>query len=196
MQSVQLKLYTIYRLSQCLKPGTNWGLGIRVRILLILLPAAGRSFSPSFARPPLVVLSNNDGCAIARCAQAKALGIHMGQPAHELKDYISRFGLKMRSANFTLYGDMSDRVVSILRTFTPRLEVYSIDESFLDLSGVSNRLELAQDIRYTVNQWTGIPCCVGIGLTKTLAKMANKWAKKHGGVIDVSNHGLRAEIMD
>ena len=90
---------------------------------------------------------------------------------------------------------MSDRVVSILRIFTPRLEVYSIDESFLDLSGVSNRLELAQDIRYTVNQWTGIPCCVGIGPTKTLAKMANRWAKKHGGVIEASDRGLRAEIM-
>ena len=152
-------------------------------------------FQPQLRKTPLVVLSNNDGCAIARCAMAKALGIRMGQPAHELKDYISRFGLKMRSANFTLYGDMSNRVVSILRTFTPRLEVYSIDESFLDLSGVSNRLDLAQDIRYTVNQWTGIPCCVGIGPTKTLAKMANKWAKKHGGVIDASDRGLRAEIM-
>jgi DNA polymerase V len=152
-------------------------------------------FQPQLRKNPLVVLSNNDGCAIARCAKAKALGIRMGQPAHELKDYVSRFGLKMQSANFTLYGDMSDRVVSILRAFTPRLEVYSIDESFLDLSGVSNRLELAQDIRYTVNQWAGIPCCVGIGPTKTMAKMANKWAKKHGGVIDASDKGLRAEIM-
>jgi DNA polymerase V len=80
----------------------------------------------------------------------------------------------MRSLNFTLFWDMSDRVVSILRTFTPRLEVYSIYESFLNLSGVSNRLKLAQDIRYTVNQWTGIPCCVGTGPTKTLAKMANR----------------------
>jgi DNA polymerase V len=152
-------------------------------------------FQPQLRQTPLVVLSNNDGCAIARCAQSKALGIRMGQPAHELKDYVTRFGLKMRSANFTLYGDMSDRVVSILRTFTPRLEVYSIDESFLDLSGVSNRLELAQDIRYTINQWTGIPCCVGIGPTKTLAKMANKWAKKHGGVIDASDRVFRAKIM-
>jgi DNA polymerase V len=152
-------------------------------------------FQPQFRQTPLVVLSNNDGCAIARCARSKALGIRMGQPAHELKDYVTRFGLKMRSANFTLYGDMSDRVVSILRTFTPRLEVYSIDESFLDLSGLRDHLELAQDIRYTVNQWTGIPCCVGIGPTKTLAKMANKWAKKHGGVIDASDKTLRAEIM-
>jgi DNA polymerase V len=119
----------------------------------------------------------------------------MGQPAHELKDYVTRFGLQMRSANFTLYGDMSDRVVSILRTFTPRLEVYSIDESFLDLSGVRDRMELAQDIRYTVDKWTGIPCCVGIGPTKTLAKMANKWAKKNGGVIDASDRALRQQIM-
>ncbi len=152
-------------------------------------------FQPRLKKTPLVVLSNNDGCAIARCAQAKALGVRMGQPAHELKDYVARFGLQMRSANFTLYGDMSHRVVETLRQFSPRIEVYSIDESFLDLSGVSNRLDLGQDIRFTVNQWTGIPCCVGIGPTKTLAKLANKWAKKHGGVIDASDRGLRAEIM-
>lgn len=152
-------------------------------------------FQPRLKKTPLVVLSNNDGCAIARCAKAKALGIRMGQPAHELKDYVARFGLQMRSANFTLYGDMSHRVVETLRQFSPRIEVYSIDESFLDLSGVSNRLDLGQDIRFTVNQWTGIPCCVGIGPTKTLAKLANKWAKKHGVVIDASDRGLRAEIM-
>lgn len=152
-------------------------------------------FQPRLKKTPLVVLSNNDGCAIARCAQAKSLGIRMGQPAHELKDYVARFGLQMRSANFTLYGDMSHRVVETLRQFSPRIEVYSIDESFLDLLGVSNRLDLGQDIRFTVNQWTGIPCCVGIGPTKTLAKLANKWAKKHGGVIDASDRGLRAEIM-
>lgn len=152
-------------------------------------------FQPELRERPLVVLSNNDGCAIARCAKAKALGIAMGQPAHQLKEYVQRFGLQMRSANFGLYGDMSARVVETLREFSRRIEVYSIDESFLDLSGVRDRLSLGQDIRFTVKQWTGIPCCVGIGPTKTLAKLANKWAKKHGGVIDVSESADRAEIM-
>jgi DNA polymerase V len=152
-------------------------------------------FQPHLRLKPLVVLSNNDGCAIARCAQSKALGIRMGQPAHELGPYVQRFGLQMRSANFSLYGDMSARVVETLRQFSPRIEVYSIDESFLDLSGVRDRLELGQDIRFTVKQWTGIPCCVGIGPTKTLAKMANKWAKSHGGVIDVSDRAVRAEVL-
>ena len=152
-------------------------------------------FQSALRLKPLVVLSNNDGCAIARCAQAKALGIRMGHPAHELKDYIKRFGLQMRSANFGLYGDMSARVVETLRQFSPWIEVYSIDESFLDLSGVRDRIELGRDIQFTVKQWTGVPCCVGIGPTKTLAKMANKWAKKHGGVIDASDSVFRAKIM-
>ena len=152
-------------------------------------------FQPALRERPLVVLSNNDGCAIARCAQAKALGIAMGQPAHQLKEYVQRFGLQMRSANFGLYGDMSARVVETLREFSRRIEVYSIDESFLDLSGVRDRESLGQDIRFTVKQWTGIPCCIGIGPTKTLAKLANKWAKKHGGVIDVSDSAQRGAIM-
>lgn len=152
-------------------------------------------FQPALRERPLVVLSNNDGCAIARCAQAKALGIAMGQPAHQLKEYVQRFGLQMRSANFGLYGDMSARVVETLREFSRRIEVYSIDESFLDLSGIRDRESLGQDIRFTVKQWTGIPCCVGIGPTKTLAKLANKWAKKHGGVIDVSNTSERELIL-
>jgi DNA polymerase V len=101
----------------------------------------------------------------------------------------------MRSANFGLYGDMSARVVETLRQFSPRIEVYSIDESFLDLSGVRDRMELGRDIQFTVKQWTGVPCCVGIGPTKTLAKMANKWAKKHGGVIDVSDRAVRQKVL-
>ena len=152
-------------------------------------------FQPHLRLTPLIVLSNNDGCAIARCAQAKTLGIRMGHPAHELKDYVKRFGLQMRSANFGLYGDMSARVVETLRQFSPRIEVYSIDESFLDLSGVRDRMELGRDIQFTVKQWTGVPCCVGIGPTKTLAKMANKWAKKHGGVIDVSDRAVREGVL-
>lgn len=152
-------------------------------------------FQPELRLKPLVVLSNNDGCAIARCAKAKALGIAMGQPAHDLKEYVQRFGLQMRSANFGLYGDMSARVLETLAQFSKRIEVYSIDESFLDVSGGRDLLALGQDIRYTVKQWTGIPCCVGIGQTKTLAKLANKWAKKHGGVIDISLPEMRAEVL-
>ena len=143
-------------------------------------------FQPHLRAKPLVVLSNNDGCAIARCAQSKALGIGMCQPAHQLGEYVKRFGLQMRSANFGLYGDMSARVVSVLREFCPRTEVYSIDESFLDLSGIRERLEFSHDLRFSIRQWTGIPCCIGIGPSKTLAKLANKWAKKNGGVIDIS----------
>ncbi len=152
-------------------------------------------FQPHLRAKPLVVLSNNDGCAIARCAQAKALGIGMGQPAHQLGEYVKRFGLQMRSANFGLYGDMSARVVSVLREFCPRIEVYSIDESFLDLSGIRERLEFSHDLRFSIRQWTGIPCCIGIGPSKTLAKLANKWAKKNGGVIDISEPSMRAKVL-
>jgi DNA polymerase V len=152
-------------------------------------------FQPHLRAKPLVVLSNNDGCAIARCAQAKALGIRMGQPAHQLGEYVKRFGLQMRSANFGLYGDMSARVVSVLREFCPRIEVYSIDESFLDLSGIRERLEFCHDLRFSIRQWTGIPCCIGIGPSKTLAKLANKWAKKNGGVIDISEPSMRAKVL-
>ncbi|WP_343161374.1 Y-family DNA polymerase [Stenotrophomonas sp. B1-1] len=146
-----------------------------------------RVFQPALRRVPLVVLSNNDGCAIARSAEAKALGIKMGQPAHELKHLVRRHGLQMRSANFGLYGDMSARVVSILREAAPRVEVYSIDESFIDLEGVRDRKQFARDLRQRVHRWTGIPNCIGIGPTKTLAKLANKVAKGADGVIDLGD---------
>jgi len=136
-----------------------------------------RVFQPGLRGVPLVVLSNNDGCAIARSAEAKALGIKMGQPAHELKPLVRRHGLQMRSANFGLYGDMSPRVVSVLREAAPRVEVYSIDESFIDLDGIRDRERFARDLRQRVHRWTGIPNCIGIGPTKTLAKLANKVAK-------------------
>lgn len=152
-------------------------------------------FQPQLRGKPLVVLSNNDGCAIARSAQAKALGIKMGQPAHELKHLVRDHGLQMRSANFTLYGDMSARVVSILRDAAPRVEVYSIDESFLDLSGIRNRLGFCRELRERVQRWTGIPNCIGIGPTKTLAKLANKVAKKGAGVVDLSDPVERAAAL-
>lgn len=152
-------------------------------------------FQPKLRGRPLIVLSNNDGCAIARSAEAKALGIKMGQPAHELKDLVRDHGLLMRSANFTLYGDMSGRVVSILREAAPRVEVYSIDESFLDVSGIRNREQFARDLRKRVHRWTGIANCIGIGPTKTLAKLANKAAKKRDGVVDLGEESDRAEVL-
>lgn len=154
-----------------------------------------RVFQPSLRGKPLVVLSNNDGCAIARSAEAKALGVKMGHPAHELKDMVRRHGLQMRSANFALYGDLSARVVSVLRDAAPRVEVYSIDESFLDLTGVRLREQFAIDLRERVHRWTGIPNCIGIGPTKTLAKLANKLAKSGNGVMDLSDPRIRGDAL-
>lgn len=154
-----------------------------------------RVFQPALRGVPLVVLSNNDGCAIARSAEAKALGIKMGQPAHELKHLVRRHGLQMRSANFGLYGDMSARVVAILREAAPRVEVYSIDESFIDLEGVRDRGRFARDLRQRVHRWTGIPNCIGIGPTKTLAKLANKVAKSADGVIDLGDAAYRDSVL-
>lgn len=142
-------------------------------------------FAPELRGRPLVVLSNNDGCAIARSAEAKELGVKMGQPIHLVPAEI-REQLVVRSANFTLYGDMSSRVVSILRNAAPRVEVYSIDESFLDVAGIRDRVGFARGVSDRVRRWTGIPNCVGIGPTKTLAKLANKVAKKGQGVVDVT----------
>ena len=139
-----------------------------------------RVFDPKLARVPVIVLSNNDGCAIARTAEAKALGIRMGEPWFKIRDLCKRQGVRVFSSNYTLYGDMSARTNAVYRDFAPRVEIYSIDESFLDLSDVqpARRLELARDLRATVRAWTGIPTCIGIGPTKTLAKLANHIAKK------------------
>ena len=128
---------------------------------------------------PLVVLSNNDGCVIARSNEAKALGITMGEPWHMVRERLGAKIPRMRSSNYTLYGDMSARVMRILADFTPDLELYSIDEAFLGLAGFGPRLEThARTLRQRVLQWTGIPVSVGIAVTKTLAKVANHRAKK------------------
>lgn len=152
-------------------------------------------WEPQLRGKPLVVLSNNDGCAIARSAEAKALGIKMGHPAHELGQMVRRHGLQIRSANFTLYGDMSARVVEVLRESGLPVEVYSIDESFVDLSKIRHRLQFAKDLRDRIRQWTGISNCIGIGPTKTLAKAANKLAKKRAGVVDLSDRSEREEAL-
>ncbi|KQQ34271.1 DNA polymerase [Methylobacterium sp. Leaf125] len=138
-----------------------------------------RVFDPKLARVPVIVLSNNDGCAIARTAEAKALGIKMGDPWFKIRQQCQREGVRVFSSNYTLYGDMSARTNAVYRDFSPAVEIYSIDESFLDLSDVRDRdrVTLARDLRATVRAWTGIPTCVGIGPTKTLAKLANHIAK-------------------
>lgn len=137
-----------------------------------------RVFRPSLQGRPVVVLSNNDGCAIARSNEAKALGIPMGAPWFQIQHLCESKGLVALSANFTLYGDMSDRMMSLAAGLGPTQEVYSIDESFIGLDGVRGDLgERARVVRARIHQWVGIPCGIGIGPTKTLAKLANHIAK-------------------
>lgn len=140
-----------------------------------------RVFNPRLAGRPVVVLSNNDGCVVARSNEAKALAVRMGQPWFQVRDLARQHGIVAQSSNYALYADMSNRVMSILAGFGRDQEIYSIDECFLDLSGMrSTELEChARHIRQTIRQWTGLPTCVGIGPTKTLAKLANHIAKKN-----------------
>jgi DNA polymerase V len=140
-----------------------------------------RVFQPQYMGKPVIVLSNNDGCAIARSEEAKALGIEMGTPIHLAADLIKEHNVKVFSSNYTLYGDMSSRVYEVLSQFAAHIENYSVDESFLylaDMEAYHNTTDLAQSIKAKVMQWTGIPVSVGIGPTKTLAKLANRYAKK------------------
>jgi DNA polymerase V len=139
-----------------------------------------RVFNPKLEGKPVVVLSNNDGCAVARSSEVKALGIKMGEPWFKIKDIAKKHGIIAYSSNYTLYGDLSARVMSILSNFSPKQEIYSIDECFLDLDGFDPATLMAygQKIRMTVKQGVGIPVCVGIADTKTLAKLANHCAKK------------------
>ncbi|CAM3815145.1 Y-family DNA polymerase [Polynucleobacter arcticus] len=152
-----------------------------------------RVFAPKLEDVPMVVLSNNDGCAVARSAEVKALGVKMGTPWFQMKDLAKQHGIQAYSSNYTLYGDMSSRVVEVLRKFTPNLEVYSIDESFLQIETVlkqyADPTSLGQIIKQDVKDTTGLPVCVGIGASKTLAKLANHLAKKNpqfAGVCDIS----------
>ena len=150
-----------------------------------------RVFQPRLDGLPVVVLSNNDGCAVARSAEVKALGIAMGTPWHQMQDLVKQHGIIGLSSNYTLYGDMSRRTMSVLAQFAPDQEVYSIDECFLDLTPQPHldATRVGQAIRQRVKQWTGLPVCVGIGPTKTLAKLANHLAKKRAewlGVCDLA----------
>lgn len=160
-----------------------------------------RAFDASLSGVPVIVLSNNDGCAIARSAEAKALGIKMGDPAHHLRDLIREHGIQVRSSNYTLYGDMHRRVVEAVQEFARDIEVYSIDELFLDMAGFEGRdlIQHANAMRERVREWTTIPTCVGIAPTKTLAKMANAVAKKDAamnGVADLRDENLRRSIFE
>lgn len=139
-----------------------------------------RAFNPKLEGKPVVVLSNNDGCAVARSAEVKALGIKMAEPWFKIEKLAKQYGVIAYSSNYALYGDMSARVMSLLSTFSPKQEIYSIDECFLDLDGFdpSSLIVYGQKIRNAVKQNVGIPVCVGIAYTKTLAKLANHCAKK------------------
>lgn len=143
-----------------------------------------RVFRPDLRETPVVVLSNNDGCVVARSEESKALGIKMGVPFYQVKELLERNGVAVFSSNYDLYGDMSRRVMSLLSTYTPHLDIYSIDEAFLDLDGMGKATEVtdyAKGIVRTVRKGTGIPISMGIAPTRTLAKMASKFAKKHKG---------------
>lgn len=139
-----------------------------------------RVFNPRLEGKPVVVLSNNDGCAVSRSNEVKALGIAMGQPWFKMEQLAKQHGIIAYSSNYTLYGDMSARVMSILSNFSPNQEIYSIDECFLDLEGfdTASLWAYGQQMRRAVKQDSGIPVCVGIAETKTLAKLANHCAKK------------------
>lgn len=159
-----------------------------------------RVFRPDLLRTPIVVLSNNDGCVIARSAEAKALGIKMGEPYFQIRQKLRQHGILAFSSNYALYGDMSQRVMTILEGMAPVLEVYSIDEAFADLTGMPGSLErLGREMRARVLRCTGIPVGVGIAQTKTLAKLANRaaklWQRQTGGVVDIRKPEKRNRLL-
>ena len=157
-----------------------------------------RLFNPSIIKKPVVVLSNNDGCIISRSTEAKVLGIKMGEPYFKVKGIVKKHNIKVFSSNYSLYGDISRRVMKTLKQFSPQMEIYSIDEAFLDLSSVNNEnlLEHGNKIRKTILKWTGIPTSIGIATTKTLSKIANHIAKKDSsGVINLVNATQIDEIL-
>ena len=158
-----------------------------------------RVFNPKLEGKPIVVLSNNDGCIVARSNEAKALGIPMGAPYFKYKDVIKRNNVEVFSSNYTFYGDMSARVMTSLRSIAGEIEIYSIDEAFLDVSEFyyCNLEDTAKEIKKLVQQWTGVPISIGIGTTKTLAKVANRQAKKYesSDVFDIREEARRIDIL-
>ena len=149
-----------------------------------------RLFNPSIIKKPVIVLSSNDGCVISRSTEAKALGIKMGEPYFKVERIIKKNDVKVFSSNYSLYGDISRRVMKTLKQFSPQMEIYSIDEAFLNLSSIrdENLFEHGNKIRKTVLKWTGIPTSIGIATTKTLSKAANYIAKKEqSGIVNLIN---------
>ncbi len=154
-----------------------------------------RIFNPTLEGKPLVILSSNDGCIIARSNEAKKLGIAMGEPVFKWREVIWKNKVEMLSCNFTLYGDMSARLMSILSHFSPDVEIYSVDEAFLDLTGIrqTDLTDYCKHMRQTIKQWTGLPVSIGIATTKTLTKVANHIAKRderYDGVLDLTDTSL------
>lgn len=155
--------------------------------------SAERIFDPTLKNVPVIVLSNNDNCAVARSDEAKALGIRMGEPLHLIRDKVDAHGVRVFSLNYTLYGDISRRVVEVYEDFTPNVEIYSIDECFLDFTGFPDRTAHARAMRAAVLRRIGVPVRVGIAPTKTLAKCANDIAKRNpifAGVLDMMDDAL------
>lgn len=159
-----------------------------------------RVFQPELHSRPLIVLSNNDGCVIAKSDEAEELGFEMGDPFFEVRDKVDEYDVAVRSSNYTLYGDMSRRVIQTLEQFCPRIEEYSIDEVFLSLDGLTHRdlTEYAQTIAGTVKQWTGVPVSIGIAPSKTLTKVAMEVAKREGrdSVQNTRNWEDLNEVLD
>ena len=155
-----------------------------------------RVFNPQLEGKPVVVLSNNDGCIIARSEEAKQLGLKMAEPVFKKVQLLKEHDVQVFSSNYTLYGDMSQRVTETLSHFSPQVEIYSIDEAFLNLAGHTKNYEnLAKEIVKTVKKYTGIPVSIGIGPTKTLAKIANKAAKQSGGIFIIKNDRQRDALI-
>ncbi len=159
-------------------------------------------FRPDLKDTPIVVLSNNDGCVVARSKEAKALGIKMGVPIFKIQDVLKQHGIVSFSSNYPLYADLSSRVMRTLEDMAPRVEVYSIDEAFLDLTGLESIVclsEYGQQIRHRISDWVGIQVCVGIAPTKTLAKLANHAAKQYPatlGVVDLTKNERQRKLLN
>jgi DNA polymerase V len=160
-----------------------------------------RVFNPKLDKKPIVILSNNDGCVISRSDEAKALGIPMGAPAFKYESVFKKNKVHVFSSNFPLYGDMSSRVMSILAKYTPNIEIYSIDEAFLEFRGFENYNleEYGKEIRKTILKWTGIPVSIGFASTKALAKLANRISKKFddktGGIYYINSKEKKEKAL-
>ncbi|CQH38074.1 translesion error-prone DNA polymerase V subunit UmuC [Yersinia frederiksenii] len=166
-----------------------------------LVYACESVFRPDLQGKPIIVLSNNDGCVIARSREAKLVGIKMGEPYFKMRNLIQKYGVVTFSSNYELYADMSNRVMTVLESMSPAMEIYSIDEAFLNVSGVNHCMSLDQfgrEVRQRALQWTGLTVGVGIAQTKTLAKLANHAAKqwsKTGGVLDLSDPVRQRKLL-